>query len=533
MLKNIRCDKTCFNYSDYDAESEKDNPWSTNNYQYDDSNYNYDEVDITNFDQVVDAYLSVSALQSLVNGYTKGEGAIGQISNYDYVMEQPLVNNVDFDTLNSKKMCLGGLSSSLGGLLGNMENSVNTLYQMQIENGRLFGFALEADENFIDKLKDFASKYKDRILNEGAVEVYGEYLVAKTGTPDISDTRAFYLYLQNLVSNGGGIGLASLAAQIGSSNPQLAASIASMALILSYESANTEAQAIEQFEYTLQNSLGLEAAAVQNIMKMLLNPAEGSIPATDIMPVSGTIGGIQTIVLTLITMSIRATIDSSTMGAGAALQKEFEMLPSILLQSTVYTVVYNCSSPLMGPVGGSMAASTASGLCTSPFTDDFGNIDQNWCGAAELGTLLGTAGGYGLVSALAITGGPALLLILGCAALGYLTVVAAHDYEAPPLPKEEPRVTITPINGGTEEVRVYPDGTTVKIITTSAGVWSETKYPDGSTAKVSDNSDKTKDIWLTYADGTYKEVRYDADGNIIKIVIKDKDGTVLKEEPKN
>ena len=130
--------------------------WSTNGYQFDDSNYNYDAYEVASFESEQNAFLNVCALSNYSDSIVSTLGH----------MDVGSVQNVDISGMTSHSACLSSIGSTMESTVGRMGNALNVRFQKELEAGTLFiGGNIPKDFDFAAFIKDIANNNADQILN--------------------------------------------------------------------------------------------------------------------------------------------------------------------------------------------------------------------------------------------------------------------------------------------------------------------------------------------------------------------------------
>lgn len=218
-----------------------------------------------------------------------------------------------------------------------------------------------------------------------------------------------------------GIGLAEVyyGTALMSANPWAGLILTGTGLVGAF--ASDEYQMNANTWYALASTTGLESEISQYLTSKLPGGLK-IIEETAGSAIGGAIGG--SAALTAMNMTVQAI-------NGDSFEEIMDKAPQTILESTVWVVTDTCVTPIvsaaLGPqVGkavGSMAASIASNNCTEPFKDEQGNVQQDWCVAAEVGVLGGVVTGGCIAAAAGIAAAcPVAAIVLGCAIVGYCLV---------------------------------------------------------------------------------------------------------------
>ena len=130
--------------------------WNTSNYQYDGSNYNYDSVELVPFENEYYAYLSVCSLENY------SAGAISSLGN----VSAGSVQNVNLSGMDSSKMCLSSIGSTIGNTLDRMGRSLNARFEAEKEDITLFGDDKDQITDLAGMLRGKADQYSSEMLDE-------------------------------------------------------------------------------------------------------------------------------------------------------------------------------------------------------------------------------------------------------------------------------------------------------------------------------------------------------------------------------
>ena len=415
-------------YSDYNPVGPV-NPWNTEGYEYDSSNFDWDKMDITNMEQMQDSYLSICALQKYSNEAMR---SIGEVTNSG----EKAVSNVDLGDMSTNKMCLGNCSSSLYEMVDRMGNVLNKLYIAEMESMNLYG-AEGYDgikEDYAAYLREFARNNYDDILATGGKEVFAEFLESNTDLTDPNVTL-------NAVANGAGLGLTTLAAMALNAgvNGELVNQIATLGILLSTAYMTNDAEGLDQALYSAWNATGAEGLFTEKTLARL------GIP-TDVLTFGG--GMLGSIVLAFVSVGLDAfTGQYNDENGNFSWNILCSRLPQVLLESTTWTLVNGCFAPIVPEPIAAAIATYASQMSTAVFQDKDGNVDPNWCALAWGAEVIGFLGGITMVnseaaalaaiSGAALEGGaiataiaagiPPAAIVLACIAAGYLVVAGTKE----------------------------------------------------------------------------------------------------------
>lgn len=219
------------------------------------------------------------------------------------------------------------------------------------------------------------------------------------------------------ILNGSGLASISVGGALASTNPVLASVLTVLGVGATFAS--------DDFEMNANSWYGL--ASCTPMEQGIVDYLSGSLITSGISIIDSSVYG--SIALTLVNAGVQ-------IASGASVAEVLDKAPQTILESTVWVITDTCVTaiastvlgPQLGKMVGSSAASVASNLCTEPFKDENGNVQQDWCIAAEVGVLGGVAaGGYIAAAAGVAAACPVAAIVLGCAALGYFAVVGVKE----------------------------------------------------------------------------------------------------------
>ena len=126
--------------------------WNITNYQYDGSNYNWDNYQTAPFEQQVDSYLAICALADVS---TSMMPSLGQINT-------GTVQNVANP---GRPQCIGNSCDTIGNTVNRMAASLNAAYKAEVEAGTLFpGQGADPNADYASYLKDLAAEHTEEIF---------------------------------------------------------------------------------------------------------------------------------------------------------------------------------------------------------------------------------------------------------------------------------------------------------------------------------------------------------------------------------
>ena len=134
---------------------EQSGSWNTNGYQYDSTGYNFDSMDLVPFENEMTAYMGVCALADSLGANVPSLGGITAGS----------VQNVNLSGMDSSKMCLNSIGSTIDTTIGRMGASLNARFEAEKESLTLFGDNKDKIEDLAGFLRGNASEYSAELLD--------------------------------------------------------------------------------------------------------------------------------------------------------------------------------------------------------------------------------------------------------------------------------------------------------------------------------------------------------------------------------